>query len=112
MNRQDCLAYKCDHTLEDGDFGICPTLCECGGTATTPNGKCEGCILGDSINGSWWGMDITTKEVAFSYVDLLNIQNLMLTVSLEAHSEGSHNISRIARELARKAHAQIAEMES
>ena len=38
---KDCLNYKCDHTLEDGD--TCPMLCQCGGTATTPNGKCEGC---------------------------------------------------------------------
>lgn len=41
MNKE-CLDYKCDHTVEDGDFGTCPVLCKCGGTATTLNGKCEG----------------------------------------------------------------------
>jgi hypothetical protein len=55
-------------------------------------------------------MNITSTDTAFSYVDLVNLQNLLLTASLNAHATGNGNISRIAGDLASKVVAQLAEM--
>ena len=38
-----CATYKCDHTFEDDGRDACAFICECGGTAVTAHGKCEGC---------------------------------------------------------------------
>lgn len=55
--------------------------------------------------------DITLTSNAFTYLDLINLQNLLWSSSLDSLTQGNHERAKIAAGLATKARLLLAEME-
>ena len=56
--------------------------------------------------------DISLTSNAFTYLDLVNLQNLLGSLSLESSIKGNHIRAKIAADLATKFRMRLAEMEA